>query len=108
MYGCTYVDSLQVLVTPSVFIPNAFSPNDDAHNNVFYPIVRNLATYEFWIFNRWGEVIFHTTDQNEGWNGRHKNNVMCPNDVYVWKIKYTDYIQPDEERVKIGHVTLVK
>ncbi len=108
LYGCTYVDSLQVLVTPSVFIPNAFSPNDDAHNNVFYPIVRNLATYEFWIFNRWGEVIFHTTDQNEGWNGRHKNNVMCPNDVYVWKIKYTDYIQPDEERVKIGHVTLVK
>jgi gliding motility-associated-like protein len=106
-YGCTYTDSLLILVTPSVFIPNAFTPNADAHNNIFYPVVRNLATMEFWIFNRWGQIVFHTTDPSEGWNGTHKN-IPCPNDVYVWKIKYTDYIEPDVEKVKIGHVTLVR
>ncbi|MBX7095938.1 MAG: gliding motility-associated C-terminal domain-containing protein, partial [Flavobacteriales bacterium] len=81
--------------------------NADEHNNIFQPVVRNLATYEFWIFNRWGEVIFHSTNPNEGWNGTFKN-VMCLNDVYVWKIEYSDYIEPDIYKVKMGHVTLVK
>lgn len=106
-YGCVYVDSMEVILTPSVFIPNAFTPNADEHNNIFQPVVRNLATYEFWIFNRWGEVIFHSTNPNEGWNGTFKN-VMCLNDVYVWKIEYSDYIEPDIYKVKMGHVTLVK
>jgi gliding motility-associated-like protein len=106
-YGCTYVDSLIVLVTPSVFIPNAFTPNGDDKNPVFKPIVRNLSYYEFYIFNRWGEIIFETRDTEAGWDGTHKNN-KCPIDVYVWMIKYADQINPEVINVKRGHVTLIR
>lgn len=107
IFGCEYVDSLEILVTPSVFIPNAFTPNADDKNNIFQPVVRNLSAYEFWIFNRWGQLIFHSTDSTEGWNGTFKN-AACPNDVYVWRIEYADYIEPEVKKMKMGHVTLVK
>jgi len=107
IYGCTYVDSLLVMVTPSVFIPNAFTPNGHGPNEVFQPIVRNLSYYEFYIFDRWGELIFHSTDSNEGWDGTHKGK-KCPVDVYVWKIKYSDYLEPDDVKRKYGHVTLIR
>lgn len=107
IYGCNYIDSMYIIVSPSVFIPNAFTPNGDDHNNIFQPVVRNLQTYEFWIFDRWGQIVFHSTNPAEGWNGTH-NNVMCPIDVYVWKIRYSDYIEPDIYREKYGHVTLIK
>jgi gliding motility-associated-like protein len=106
-YGCTYVDSMLVLVTPSVFVPNAFTPNGDPMNDYFQPVVRNLSYYEFYIFDRWGELIFHSTDSNEGWDGRYEG-LNCPIGVYVWKIRYSDYITPDEVREKIGHVTIVR
>ncbi|MFZ5551935.1 MAG: PKD domain-containing protein [Bacteroidota bacterium] len=107
LYGCTYTDSLIVLVTPSVFIPNAFTPNGHGPNEIFKPIVRNLSYYEFYIFNRWGELIFHTTDTEAGWDGTYKG-AKCPVDVYVWKIKYSDYLNEDEVTKKYGHVTLVR
>lgn len=107
LYNCTYVDSMQVLVTPSLFAPNAFTPNGDGLNEIFYVYNRNLASFELWIFDRWGEVIFHTTDPSQGWDGRHKNR-MSPNDVYVWKVKYSDYIEPTVYNEKIGHVVLVR
>jgi gliding motility-associated-like protein len=98
---------MQVLVTPSLFAPNAFTPNGDGLNEIFYVYNRNLASFELWIFDRWGEVIFHTTDPSQGWDGRHKNR-MSPNDVYVWKVKYSDYIEPTVYNEKIGHVVLVR
>ena len=48
-----------------------------------------LTDYSFEIFDRWGNLIFHTTDVNTGWDGKFKG-VNCQMDVYVYKIEYTD------------------
>ncbi len=106
-YGCTYIDSMQVLVSPSVFIPNAFTPNGDGLNDVFFPQVRNLSHYEFFVFNRWGELIFTSTTAGDGWDGTIKGR-QAPLDVYVWRIDYSDFIEPGITRTKRGHVTLVR
>ena len=106
--GCEYIDSMQVIVAPSVFIPNAFTPDmDDDLNDYFVPVVRNLSYYEFYIFNRWGQLIFYSEEQGEGWDGTY-NGEDCPVDVYVWRIKYSDYITPANIIEKLGHVTLIR
>lgn len=58
--------------TKDFFIPNTFTPNGDGNNDVLY--VRSLKTDElyFAIYNRWGELVFETTDAAQGWDGRYK------------------------------------
>lgn len=106
-YGCVYTDSLVVLVTPTVYIPNAFTPNGDLNNDFFFPVTRNLRTFNFYIFNRWGELIFETDDKNAVWDGSH-NGVKCKSDVYVWKLKYTSDLEPYSIKEITGHVTLLR
>lgn len=66
-----------------IFIPNAFAPN--GINKIWKPIFQfpNREDYHLWIYDRWGQVIFETTDINEGWTGDNK-----PQDVYVYFIRY--------------------
>jgi gliding motility-associated-like protein len=78
-----------------LFMPNAFSPNHDGMNDVLKPFLKAdfypINTYRFSIFNRWGNLVFQTTDKNEGWNGTWQGQDQ-PNEVYVWviKISYSD------------------
>ena len=58
------------------------------------------------IFDRWGELIFTSNDINKGWDGRYKGN-KCQEDVYVWKIEYTNVVNEEKNKV-IGHVNLVR
>jgi gliding motility-associated-like protein len=78
-----------VYARADVFVPNAFSPNGDGVNDVFYPRgtgifrVRNLR-----IFNRWGEVVFERSgfqanDPTSGWDGRSRGTRLNP-DTYVY------------------------
>jgi gliding motility-associated-like protein len=106
-YGCTYVDSVLVQVTSSIYVPNAFTPNGDDKNNVFKPIVHNLSSYELFIFDRWGQLIMQTQDTEAYWDGTFKG-VKCPIDVYVWKIIYADSLEPDVYKEIYGHVALIR
>jgi len=54
-----------------VFLPNAFSPNGDGLNDIFQPNMRGFSQSVFRIYNRWGELIFQTTD-NTGWDGTYR------------------------------------
>lgn len=107
VYGCTFTDSVIVYVTPSVFIPNAFTANGDGVNDVFIPVVRNLSYFQIEIFNRWGEMIFKAEGLNVIWDGTH-NGKKAKEDVYVWKIKYASQIEPEVYREKVGHVSLLR
>ena len=51
------------------YIPNAFTPNKDMLNDIFIPYVDGITEYDFYIYSRQGQEIFHTTDINEGWDG---------------------------------------
>lgn len=66
--------------------PSAFTPNGDSFNDVFRFEVYNIVSFDLKIFNRWGEIVFSTTDMNEGWDGNvngHAQNI----DTYVYTVE---------------------
>jgi gliding motility-associated-like protein len=111
VHGC--VDSITncFVVNPqfTFYIPDAFSPNGDGINDVFMPkgSYFNIKTYEMYIFDRWGMVLFHTTDINTGWNGTVKNgSLISQEDTYVYLINVTD--TQGNNHSYTGNVNLVK
>jgi gliding motility-associated-like protein len=90
---------------PFIFIPNAFSPNKDGDNDILY--VRSLLVTEmtFRIFDRWGEMVFESTNPANGWDGSFKGK-LCDPDVYDY---YLDVICVDGQKNLIkGNITLLK
>ena len=113
-YGCAANDSVLISedCPSSIFVANAFTPNNDDINDVFYVKGENIYDFELFVFDRWGEVIYHGTDMNEGWNGKKHNNMRDAQiDVYVWKINYRYWADKKEGhkiREQVGRVTLLK
>ena len=58
--------------TSHVYIPNIFSPNSDGQNDVLYVRGDGIQQLELIIYNRWGEIVFKSTDQAKGWDGTYK------------------------------------
>lgn len=84
-FGCEarICDSIDILAESLLNIPNAFSPNNDGINDEYIPINYGIENYHFSIFNRWGQLIFESTDPTEGWDGTYKG-VDQELDVYVF------------------------
>jgi PKD repeat protein len=78
-----------------LYVPNALNPSRKVHEeDIFLPKGANLATYQLQIFNAWGELVWETTDiQNghpkTGWDGRNLSGKDMPQGVYVWRITAT-------------------
>lgn len=100
-------DTVTILEEFIVYVPNAFTPDGDDYNDEFMPIISGIIpeSYEFMVFNRWGELIFNSQIPGTGWDGTYKG-LMSQEDVYVWKLKVED--QVGEPHDYVGHVTLVK
>lgn len=103
-----YILENAVFVEPTgvVEFPNAIRPNSPLEENrVFLPgIIDNVNDYHLMIFNRWGEMIFESRDQEIGWDGTYQGN-PAKQDVYIWKVTgtYTD----GRGFTKTGDVTLM-
>ena len=85
-------------------VPTAFTPNDDGDNDTFGPQglrMEKYQSYEFSIYNQWGERLFETTDINEWWDGAD-----LPTEVYNWLLIITDEL--GRVRKENGLVTLIK
>ncbi len=109
--GCCDSVSYTVRIGPAftLFVPNAFTPNADGHNNEFYPKGSGLQeqTYSLWIYDRWGTLIFSTNDWNKHWNGKvDGKSAYVQEDVYVWKIEVKDVFSYQHSFV--GYVTVVR
>ena len=107
--GC--IDSItqivEVLDVLTLYVPNAFTPNDDGNNDVFNLKGDGFDQFELFVFNRWGEVIFNTQNIQNKWNGRVNNTGdLVQIDTYVWKINVKDTRGKLHER--IGKVTVLK
>ena len=94
LYGCrdTIVKYVDIVPKITYFMPNAFTPNQDAKNELFMAggIFRGIRDYDMKIINRWGEIIFESSDPTVGWNGRKSNTGhMSQNGVYVYMIRFT-------------------
>ncbi|WP_165798363.1 T9SS type B sorting domain-containing protein [Chitinophaga costaii] len=90
----------------AVMVPNAFSPNNDGHNDVFKP--QSYATilhYRLTIFNRWGQQLFDTADPNTAWDGYFKGQLQDAG-AYVWVLTYRD--MQAQDRKQTGAVLLVR
>lgn len=108
-FGCLNKTTQLIKILPEFrfWIPNSFTPgNKDGINDVFKPIVIGVEEYEFSVFNRWGELIYITTNTDDGWNGTFKGK-DSPLDVYVWKCEFKNIVSQQFES-HVGHVTLVR
>ncbi len=69
------------------FIPNTYTPDKDGVNEVWQPIIYNAKSYEVFIYNRWGDVIYHSTDPEENWLGEaHQGQHYVQDGVYGYRI----------------------
>ena len=110
-YGCPAEVQKTIYFEPewTFYVPNAFSPNGDEKNEGFYGTGIGIVEKEMWIFDRWGLLIFHTTDLNGAWDGKVQNGgseELVQQDVYVWMIKIKEVF--GKQHRYLGHVTVVR
>lgn len=107
--GCKGTDTIQVMVKDCMndfFMPSGFTPNNDGNNDNLKPLLsRNLKNYQFWIYNRWGQLIFYSTDSKKGWDGNFKG-LKQESNVFVWMCSYQ--FEGDVLKNKKGSVVLIR
>jgi gliding motility-associated-like protein len=108
--GCTSSDTVRVTVVPdyTVFVPNAFTPNNDGNNDVFGIAgnVTSIAYLEIQIFNRAGEKVYESQDHQFIWDGSYKGVILNPG-VFTWQMKLT-FLDGHREQLRKGTVTLLR
>jgi gliding motility-associated-like protein len=113
LLGCatTYELSLPVISDPIYYVPNTFTPDEDEHNQLWYPVfTTGFDPYNFnlCIYNRWGELIWESNDASKGWDGSYGadgRNVQAG--MYSWIIRYSNK-ETDEKKVITGFVNVLK
>jgi len=108
MHGCIDSTQSEIIIQPelSFYVPNVFTPNGDGINDYFQAYGTNMDDFSMYIFNRWGDLIFESTDINTPWDGKPKDSdKIVPQGVYIYKISFKDL--QGRDFMHIGHVTLV-
>ena len=90
---CTYSDSVKIIVSESVlYVPNVFTPNGDGYNDEFRVAYKSLISFEAWVYNRWGRLVYHWTDPTKGWDGNINGRKASPGPYfYVIKALGSDF-----------------
>ena len=106
--GC--IDSItipvQIFKEFYIYIPNAFIPDGDRFNEVFSGSFIGVKEIKMEIYNRWGQMLFSSTDVNFEWDGTYKGK-RVQNGTYVWKLTYIPEDRHDRE-LYTGHVTVLE
>lgn len=107
---CNLTSSSTVTITVNdctaeeLFIPTAFSPNGDNINDILH--VRGpIKEMDFYVYDRWGEEVFHTTDPGIGWDGKYKGKMLDPA-VFVFYLKAT--LKSGEIEERKGNINLIR
>lgn len=90
----------------NIFFPNVFTPTHTT-NNRFYAVGNGINSFELWIYDRNGDLVFHTTDITEGWDGTH-NGIICQQAAYVYRCRYSEEVNPRGSQSLTGTVLLLK
>lgn len=109
--NCSYKNNVTITTyeincgEPDIFIPNAFSPNDDNENDEFQIRGKVLESIELKIYNRWGEMVFETNDLNKAWDGQFDGKKV-DQAVFVYQL---DAICIDGRSFKKkGNITVIR
>ncbi len=111
LYGCVDTMIQYVDVEPQItyFLPNAFTPNEDGTNEFYRGggYFRGIRDFDIKIMNRWGGIIFESSDPSEAWNGmEHNNGRLSQNGVYLVYVRFTGPRgMPHEYK---GYATLIR
>lgn len=111
----TIVDAVHAIALGKLEFPNAFTPNNTGpnggiydpmafNNDIFFPLNYGVLDFELQIFNKWGELLFESTEIAIGWDGYYQGN-LCKEDVYAWKARAI--FSDGQEIQKAGDVTLL-
>jgi len=106
--GCTASDSVFIDVFYPVYVPNAFSPNNDGFNDAFVIEGIDPRGYRLEIYNRWGDLLFYSENPEEPWIGQNQlagAEYFVPDGVYIWRLRYE---MRDGPRLLDGTVTLIR
>lgn len=107
--GCSGTDSITLIEKKcrrDVYIPTAFTPNGDGKNDVFKPVIFGKPQkYGFTVYNRWGAVVFQTSDPQKGWDGKIAGYIQ-PTGVFVWTCYYQ--FAGGEKKTEKGTVLLIR
>jgi gliding motility-associated-like protein len=105
--GCadTVCQPIAALIVPILDVPNAFTPNNDGINDKVYVRGFGIKRLVWRIYNRWGTVVFETSDKTQGWDGTYKG-AMQPKEVYhyILDVEYSD----NTKYQKKGDITLLR
>ena len=104
--GCEDVAFQSINCEAEIYVPNSFTPDDDGIND-YFSAKGEVFEFEMWIFDRWGEAVFHSKDINEKWIGNYRGGTYyVPDGVYNWKVEYKGF--GGEKKIIMGHVTIVR
>ncbi len=109
--GCISADTVTVKIIGiycderDIFVPNAFTPDQDGHNDILYVRGQGISELYFAVYSRWGECVFETKSVKNGWNGTYKGALAAP-DVFVYYLRVKCY--NGAEYFLKGNVTLIR
>jgi len=112
-HGCKNSDSATIFVMDGkeceiiLWVPNAFTPNNDGLNDVFRPVSANIRDFTMNIYNRSGQWVFSSSRSSDGWDGTYEGQ-PCPDGNYVYIIVYESSLSPPQYTTITGNVMLVK
>ena len=93
-FGCPTFDTINIKAYkgPDIYVPNAFTPDNNGHNDYFHPIIVGMSRIDYFeVFNRLGQKVFSSQGSGPGWDGK-LNGSPQPTGTYVWIIKGQDYL----------------
>ena len=94
------------VLKPTLYVPNTFTPGEQS-NNIFRVQGSEILDFEMYIYNRRGQMVYHTYDINQGWDGRF-DGMECPQGAYVYRLRYrTSIIQNSWESMS-GTLLLIR
>lgn len=106
--GCSDTARQTIFIDPdfTFYVPDAFTPNGDAHNEVFRVLSFGIYDYSITIYDRWGQEVFSSTDPEKAWDGTWRGK-KCVEDIYVYKIGFTPVTDPYPRRLN-GMIHLIR
>jgi gliding motility-associated-like protein len=108
-FGCSDTTSQAITINEKILIlvPNIFTPNGDGFNDIFIPEILNIELLKMTVFNRWGDKIYISEDNIQGWDGTN-NGKEVPDGVYFWIIEYKELNIQKKQKTIHGSVTLIR
>ncbi|MGV3631575.1 MAG: gliding motility-associated C-terminal domain-containing protein, partial [Bacteroidota bacterium] len=105
----SYSNVICPVIQPFIYVPTAFTPNEDEYNQQFRPVVDlfEISDYHFTVFDRWGQVVFKTDEYDDGWDGKIPlSGQSAPMGTYSYVVQVKDGNM--QEIIKRGHVVLMR